>query len=775
MEPPRQKLFARVLLGLYLLAGVVWLVRTDFAHKISTDIMDLIPPAERAPELAMVRSLAGEQRARVALFALDFPAGSARRAEATAAFVAALRGSPALAEVVPMTDTAARDALGRHIFQERFNLLLPTWLETQRREYVATKVTEPWPDWLAERVAANLESSLAKPEAVALQDLMPADPLLLVPGLIDSVRGLDPAAGAANGPTLVWARAAASPLVEAGQQPLLQAVDRALAAARAIEPAATLRWMSIARFAAQSRARIERELSTLNLLSLAAVLGIAVLCLRRMLRALHLVPVVLGGLLGAWMTTTLVFASVHVLVFVVGSLLGGVAIDYGFYLYLQPPAYPEEPYREKARRLLKPLLASALTTILGFSLLLFSDLALIRQVGVFVSAGLLCALGTALLWFAQLDVTYMATRAFTQYRPRPTPGTRRVARIVLAVGAAVALGGPWVLHWRDDIRDLEIASPALRAEAEEVRTRFGESADGTAYLTYGANPTEAREALERFATWHAQTFGGARPASLGLVVPTQAQWDALAKERAALGDFTPRLRAALERHGFETASFEPFFTAWQGWLGTPLPAYDSNIRRLASALQGPLAMLLSVSPQSCWFVSLANHPPGEDPPAATATTSVNQLETLNRLFSRYRASALELSAVGLSLVGLSVFVLYGLRRGVRVFAIPSGACLFAFGLLGLAGQTLNLFHLIGAFLGVCLSHNYAIFTAENAARGEAPPPSIRPSALTTAASFGVLALSQIPVVAALGSSVALIVLAALAIVELESMLVRATP
>jgi predicted exporter len=94
--------------------------------------------------------------------------------------------------------------------------------------------------------------------------------------------------------------------------------------------------------------------------------------------------------------------------------------------------------------------------------------------------------------------------------------------------------------------------------------------------------------------------------------------------------------------------------------------------------------------------------------------------------------------------------------------------------LGLAGQTLNLFHLLGAFLGVCLSHNYAIFSAENAARGEIPPPSIRLSALSTAASFGVLALSKIPVVAALGATVALIVLTALAAVELAP-LARAGP
>jgi len=95
-----------------------------------------------------------------------------------------------------------------------------------------------------------------------------------------------------------------------------------------------------------------------------------------------------------------------------------------------------------------------------------------------------------------------------------------------------------------------------------------------------------------------------------------------------------------------------------------------------------------------------------------------------------------------------------------------GSCLFAFGLLGLTGETLNLFHLLGAFLGVCLSHNYAIFTAENAARGEEQPPSIRLSAFTTAASFGILAFSEIPVVKALGTTVALIVVTALVAVEL---------
>jgi len=768
-EPARQKWTARALLALGVGLGLFWLLRLDYAAKISTDVLDLIPSGERSPELALARSMASERQARVALFALSGP-DSERRERAAALFAETLRAAPAFAEVRPMGDTGPRDALGRQLFAQRFELLLPGWLAARKVEYAAAVQAAPWPEWLAERTAADLEAFMAKPEAMAFQDLVPADPLLLLPGLVARMPGFAETNGSAGERALIWARTSAAPLSEAGQGPVIGAVERALAAARHVEPAAQLQWVSIGRFAAENRRRIESEMSSLNAISLLAVLGVAALCLRRLWQAVHLAPVVLGALLGAWVGVTLCFDRVHVLVFVVGSLLGGVAIDYGFYLYLQPAVLAGERYRSKVRRLIKPLLASALTTILGFSLLFFSELPLIRQLGLFVSCGLIAALASALLWFAQLDRPYSETWAFARARLHGDhPAWRHGARLLLLAGAVVVLIGPWRLHWRDDIRELEALPAAARAEAQEVRSLFGETSQRTVYLTRGESPAAARAALERFLGWHAQQYSGAVVASLGLAVPTTAEWDAAVAERAGPGDFAPALRAALERHGFDSAEFGPFFAEWAKWLAAPAGEYAAAVRALAGSLQGPIALTMATEPGASWFVTVAEHAPGAEPPAELATIGLDQLQSLNRLFSRYRVSALWLSAIGLSLVGLSVFVLYGLRRGVRIFALPVGSCLFAFGVLGLAGQTLNLFHLLGAFLGVCLSHNYAIFTAENAVRGDEPPPSIRLSALTTAASFGVLALSSIPVVAALGTMVALIVTTALVGVELEPM------
>ena len=769
MEPLRQKFTARLLLIILGALGVFWLSRIDYAQKISTNVIDLVPADERSPEITLLRSLADERQARVVLLALaDSSHPGTAPDEAAARFAAALRADPLFAEAVPLRDPATQNALGSFLFQRRLDLLLPAWLADQDRAFAAAGRPETERSaWLANRTVTALDAFLQRPEAAAFQELVPADPLLLVPTLALQTQALAASSAPATGRALVWARLAVSPLAEAGQAPVFAAIDRALADVRATQPGFTIEWTGVNRFAAASKTRIEAELKTRNLLSLLAVLAVAVIFVRRPWKSLHFIPVILFSTLGGWVAVTLAFDRLHILVLVVGALLTGVAIDYGFYLYLQPPLHAAERYREKLARLLKPLLTSCLTTVIGFSFLLLSELPLIRQLGVFVSAGLISALVSAILYFAQLNHPYLEARSFSTRALGSRP--RLAVRILGVLALVIALTGPWLLHWQDSIRQLDVPNTSLADNDRQVRAFFGETENRSIYITRGDSLTEARARLDAFQTWHASTFPGTTASSMGLVLPSSADFQAVPARLAALAGFEPALRIALEQHGYTPDSFEPFFKDWRARAGRSAAArdYDALSADLQAHLTGPLGMLFFTSDHSTWFLSIADHEPGAEPPAALGTVGTNQLETLNSLFARYRASALRLSAMGLGLIGLSVFVLYGLRRGLRIFMIPCGSCLFAFGLLGFCGHTLNLFHLLGAFLGVCLSHNYAIFSAENAGRGEPPPLSIRLSAMTTASSFGVLAFSSIPVVAALGSTVTLIVITALLMVELE--------
>lgn len=777
MSSKQQAFFARLVLICFTLLGAGWLLHLDFSKKVSIDVLDLLPAGDRRPEMAVIRSLAAERQGRVVLLAIDAPkAGQDALTAGGRSLCAALEQSGQFSEVVALGSSEMREALARPVYERRLDLLFPEWLAVQEHHYAlessrpGSLALPPFSEWLAASTSSKLEAYLAQGEALALQELLPSDPLLLLPGLMERVSAAALPSFEGGRAGLVWAVQKESPLSEAGQAPVFAAIETGRSALQAVVPGAELRWTGVGRFAAESRRRIEAELSWVNALSLGAVVVVCVLFLSRLSRVWNLVPPIMMGLLGAWVAVTLCFDRVHALVFVIGALLGGVAVDYGVYLYLQPPLYPEENYAQKLRRLIKPLLASALTTILGFSLLLASELPLIRQLGVFVGAGLLCALGGAVLWFAQVRDFHLPARPLLSRRLPFTRWTQSLARSVGLCALLVALCGPFFLTWRDDIRELEIPAPGLRENDLSIRHLFGEWSGRTVYLTRGETPAQAREAWTRFEQWHRIQYPDTPLLSLALVVPAPSSWEALPLTLAGLEHFDAALAAALEKRGFESAAFEPFFEQWRAWLKRERPTYEALVADYYAQLSGPLGMMVSAAPGSSLFTSVAAHPHQGEPPEGLDTLSTEQLGSLNKTFSLYRKSALQLSLLGLGLLGLSVLLLYGPKRGLRVFSIPLVSCFFSFGLLGLLGQPLNLFHLLGAFLGVCLSHNYAIFTTENQLRGEGAPPSIRVSALSTAASFGALSLSRIPVVSALGVSVALIVFMALLIVETEPLL-----
>lgn len=774
MEPARQKLFARIVLAGFAALCIGWLARLDYARKISTNVLELLPAAEQSPEAGIVRSLADDAQARVILFTLRDPAAPTAPPAAAARLLAAELGrSPAFAEAMQLDD-AARTSIGRALFERRFTLLFPSWLGRQEAEFARTgQGPGGFSAWLAERSAVRLEAFLSRPEAVPMQDLVTADPLLLVPGFVQDAGDLATQASSADGHALVWARIKASPLSEEGQGPVFAAIERAFASVQSAYPGVELRWSGVSRFAAASRARIQSELSVLNILSILAVLGVGCALVRRMRKMLNLAPVILISLLGAWTVSTLVFDRIHILVFVIGSLLSGIAIDYGFYIYMQPALRPGEAYREKLRRLLKPLLASCLTTVIGFSLLLFSDLPLLREVGLFVASGLLCALGAAMLYFAQLDQPFLESRKWGAVQRKlrlPAPW------VLLVAAAAVGTVGLWRLHWRDDVRELEISSPELDANDSAVRELFGDTPGRQVYLTHGATVSEARRHLDEFLAYESRADPGASAVSLGRAFPTESDWRALPARLAGLGGFAGDFRGALGRHGFDEAAFTGFFSAWEDFRAHP-PAveYDALFSDLARNLTGPFALFYQSKGPMCWFLTVVEGHGAARPPAELNTVGVDQLESLNNLFVRYRWSALKLSLAGLVLVIASVLVIYRGHCAARIALIPSGSCFFVFGVFGLLGQTLNLFHLLGAFLGVCLAHNYAIFSSDSAASGAAPLASIRLSGLCAAASFGVLGFSRIPVIHAFGVTVALIVLTALAVVELEPLARRGQP
>ena len=753
----------------YALAGLLlfvalcgaWMLSIDHGKHFTTDVTELLPADERDPEARFALSLVRERQGRVVLIALDAPSGTtpATLTAASRVYADALLRSPAFSAAYPLADQSWQHALGHLLHARRFDLLLPGWLAEQRKAYADENSAEPFTTWLAGRTTAALDAHLASPASAATSDLVPSDPLLLLVSFAEKAAPLAPAPATSGGRVLIWAETRDGPLSEAGQQPVFAAIDAATTAARAQVPQLVARFTGVARFAAAAKASTRAEITQLNTVAVGCVLLLAALFLRRFHAALHLLPVVLVSTLGAVAITTLIFPRVHVVVFVLGALLSGVAVDYGFQIVLA--RRENESFANRLRRLAIPLIGGAGTTFAGFIALTVSELPMVRQLGVYVAAGITVGLVATVLYFSLFPRLDFAPRRLTLHVVLPV----RLRLPLLLALAGLAIFGLTRLHWHDDLRTLEYPSPVLRAEDAALRGAFGQSEGGASFVTRGATYAEARIRWQRLADAAPKD---SRITSIASLLPSpEAYAAAISPEtRTQLAGFLKAFRVAAEAAGFESNAFDDFHRDFTGWLGAPPLDYEALLRDTLTNLPGPLALLAHADADGAWFLSTA--PRAFDVPAAAeGTLSLSRIEGLNHLFSRYRAATARLSLIGISALVLISCCLHGPRLGLRTAALPLLATGLAFGLLALRGETFGLFHLLGALLGVCLADDYAHFAhADDPAYPQARA-AIRLSGLTTAASFAVLMTSAIPAVSALGATVALIVIFALVFVETD--------
>jgi predicted exporter len=124
------------------------------------------------------------------------------------------------------------------------------------------------------------------------------------------------------------------------------------------------------------------------------------------------------------------------------------------------------------------------------------------------------------------------------------------------------------------------------------------------------------------------------------------------------------------------------------------------------------------------------------------------------------AEALRLSLFGFAAIVVLLFVsLRSASRVVQVIGPLVLAVLVVMTSFALGGRALTILHLIGLLLVIAIGSNYALFF-ERESPGDDPDARARMLAsllianLTTVIAFGVLSFSTVPVLAALGSTVA---------------------
>lgn len=732
------KLRLLALVGMLALFSLsVWsLLTLDWGERLSTDVMELIPDQQASPELAMSRGVLSDVYSNRVLVAMQ----SVADARSVDAYVSHLEASPLVAQVIDMSAGDTYEILAQFVFEHRFELLLSEWLASSRTDASNSEK-------FAEIAVERLDLALDDPSFAAFEEIIPSDPLFLMQSAMETFQQVQPTNVSSVQTHLLEVTLAVSALKPEGQIPVFELLDEAASRAKVFSPELRVLDTGAHRYAFETEHNMRQEVQTLNVSTFVVVFLICSLLCRRVILVFHVFGILLLSLVCGLALLFYFFGQVHVFALIFGCVLCGVVLDYGLHAYLHDAGKS----RRSFRTFVKPFFISCGSTLVGFSILLFSELPVLRQMGALVVCGLVMAVVITLAYVFAVLPASASVKVFAGV----TRPSRLGAWLVAAVGICTVLALPFT-EWEDDIRSLKYPLPKLDAVDAEIRVLQG--GERAVLISVGSDFASSREHAQRLADWLSLEAGAdVDLLTAARVVPTLADYEHAREFVVAHPNFGMAVQSALARAGYEGEAFEPFVEDWQRAVGQDWgdgTAYEALVGAFSDALDGSLSGMIGSNEGHYWWVSLvdADVLPASLP-SELHSFRLSQVESMSSVLGRYRQRTLELSLIAGALMYVVLLFSFGLKDGTRIFVVPMVGVASAVTAIYFVFGSLGIFHLIGLFLGACLVLDYAVFTWIGVRRCGEMPFSVVVSALTTMASFFILCWSQIPAIHSLGLAV----------------------
>ena len=518
-------------------------------------------------------------------------------------------------------------------------------------------------------------------------------------------------------------------------------------------------------FAAASKTAAEAESKAMSMVGTLATFAL-LLWVFRSARVFWLALPLAAGMLTGLAAALAVFGEVHILTIVIGTSLVGMLVD--FPLHWLAPSVFRQPENEKwssesaMKHVLPSFAVSLLITVLGYALLWFTPLTVLRQTAVFSGFALLGAFGATVLWLPPL---------FRRYQAKAVPFAKLTERLLrlkgrlnkrlhkrgwLALGGIFLAVGLWRSDWRDDIRQWVNMPSEMLAQVQRIGELSGTDFGGRYIVTEAASEdallaknAELAQALQPLVAQG--KLGGFQ--SLDQFVAPVAQQQQLKNRLHELAgqpeNWQPLADIGIPRQTIHDALIQAADTP-------PLTLSGSLQTELAQAWQ--LLYLGEVAHGRYAAIVRLN---GLTDEAAVRTAALGIAGThwadkrahLNALFHHTRNQAAWLKLASYALAWLLLWRMFGAKRGSKILAVPLAAAVCTVAALGWLGIPVSLFAMFGLLLVSAIGVDYAVYAVTAKHTAAARLGGMLLAAATTAASFALLAFSSTPAVAAFGLTV----------------------
>jgi predicted exporter len=495
---------------------------------------------------------------------------------------------------------------------------------------------------------------------------------------------------------------------------------------------------------------------------------------------LGLLPVTTGALVGI-AAVALGFGAVHGVTLGFGITLIGESVDYSIYFFIQSRQSAANSGASWRQLWWPTVRLGMLTSVCGFASLLPSGFPGLKQLGAYSIGGLIAAALVTRYVLPTLLPPDFSIRNVTPLGARVAALLRRMqglrGRTLGLCGGLLVLIAAGVLYYhRADLwnRELSALSPIsadeqdydakLRADlgAADVRDLVIVSGPDMESILQGAE--NSGRALQGLADQ--RVIGGFEsPANY---LPSMAAQERRRGSLPNAAELRANLRQAMENLPLR-ADLKPFLEDVEATRHAALiTARDLAGTSLSAGFE---SLVLHQRDQWNALLPLRSAAAGatidlQQVQAALKSNGVENAKVLDlkqesdALYGSYLSEAIRYSLGGF--LALTVLLLGALRspqRVARVLAPLALAVLTVAAGLAAAGVHLSILHLVGMLLIVAVGSNYALFFDRQAHSEDAGNQSLTLASLiianaSTVIGFGLLSFSQIPVLVALGTTVA---------------------
>lgn len=559
-----------------------------------------------------------------------------------------------------------------------------------------------------------------------------------------------------------------------GQQAALARVQAVFAEARE-RSGADVRLIAVGPgvFAAQVRDAIKADAIRVTTAATVAIFGLLLFVLRS-LRALGLilVPVATGALAGI-AAVSLGFGQVHGITIGFGATLIGESVDYAIHLLVARSASAggESPATDRLAGIWPTLRLGVMTSVVGSAALLFSGFPGLAQLGLFSIVGLVVALAVTRWVVPVLVPENFGVKRLDSLGPMLVFMAQRARAARVPALLLVAICAAWLVIeggavWNDRFESLSPISEHDKALDREIRAELGAPDVRNLIVVHGIDEEATLQIAE--SVGNALDAVVARGSLAGYdsparYLPSEAVQRARQQSIPDEARLRQNLAQAVSGMPFKTGVFESFIREVQQAKQAPL----LTRAQLASTGLATQVDALLVERRGAWYAILPLQQVAQPSEVAAALSRFDPRQVMlvdlkvetDALYQGYRTQIVTFSVIGAAaIVVLLIAAMRSLRRSLAV-VLPIGAALVVtLAVLTAAGVQLTMFHVVAMLLVVGVGSNYTLFfdqALQRQVQAENTYVALAACNLSTVLGFGLIGLAATPVLAAIGTTVAI--------------------